>query len=80
MKELSTLTLLRRAVKAKVQYWEAIRALEKRVAPKGDWSDKANVLAHDFIADLADGINKDLKTACITSTELKSFLNYVEKK
>ena len=49
--------LLQATVAAKIQYWDAIRALETALTDGGEFTDLANDVAHDVISTLAAGLD-----------------------
>ncbi|UBM12733.1 hypothetical protein [Cupriavidus metallidurans] len=68
MEDRSTkLRLLQSAVNARRAYWDAIRALEKSIAPGEEFSDTANDAVHDDIGSLAAGS----ETASVTEGHLR---------
>lgn len=78
MRELSTLTLLRRAVKAKAQYWDATRALEQRIAKSGDYNNRQDEKAEHMIELFASGLVKPEDANQITKNELGAFIKSLE--
>ncbi|TDN70467.1 hypothetical protein [Paraburkholderia sp. BL10I2N1] len=64
------LELLRTVVIAKLVYWDALGELEKRLAPDGEFSDRANNDVIDEIATLASALHGPHDVGAITQEHL----------